>query len=79
MDSAETVKMLLNAGGFATMAIAIFWLHLMSIRQFREEMREERLGFSQRNAILIAAIERQTSEIVSRLERLSERVGSRQR
>lgn len=72
MDASAVLNALINAGGFGMMAAAIFWLHCRSIDQFREEMKEERAGFTQRNALLVAAIERQTGEIVGQFRALSQ-------
>lgn len=74
MEWHQIVGALINAGGFGIMAAAIFWLHVQSIHQFRDEMRCEREAFAARNAVLVQAIERQTAELSGRLERMADRM-----
>jgi hypothetical protein len=74
MNPIDLAVPLVNAGGFAALSAVLLVLHINSIRQFREEMKEERAGFAGRNALLVTAIERQTEALLARFEALADRL-----
>jgi hypothetical protein len=74
MNPIDLAVPLVNAGGFAALSAVLLVLHISSIRQFREEMKEERAGFAGRNALLVAAIEKQTESLLQRFEALADRL-----
>jgi hypothetical protein len=61
---------LANMGGLGILAAALLYLHVTSLKSFREELAEERSGFMARNSRLVDAINEQTKELASQFHDL---------
>jgi hypothetical protein len=68
----EIVKSLSQMGGLGICAAAMFWLHVTSIRSFREELEKERTGFLERNRAVVDALREQTAILSQRFDALAE-------
>lgn len=68
----EIVKELVKQGGFAIMAASLLFLHVNALKNFREELKEERAGFLQRNTAVVDALTKQTEVLSQRFDGLAQ-------
>jgi hypothetical protein len=70
----QLLTSLANMGGLGILAAALLYLHISSIKAFREELAAERAGFLTRNTVLVDAINRQTETLADQFRRLGEQL-----